>query len=114
MGQDRDEDSDAVEAILARGRLTRTPLPRGLWIAGLTVGVICATGFAVAWIRSGDQPARSRLAAPRSPAASPELPPASPAGAGFATGLVVGGAAGLVIGVALARQRRDHSSRSSP
>lgn len=104
----RDENRDEIEAILARGRRTRTPLPRWLWIAGLSVGAVCATGFAVALIRSGGPPAHPQLVAPAQAQAT------SPPGAGFATGLVVGGAAGLAIGVALARHRRDHSSRSKP
>jgi hypothetical protein len=104
----RDENRDEIAAILTRGRRTRTPLPRWLWIAGLSVGAICASGFAVALLRSGGSPAHPQLVAP-APA-----PATSPPGAGFATGLLVGGAAGLAIGVALARQRRDHSSRSMP
>jgi hypothetical protein len=115
--QPRDDRRDEIEAILARGRRTRTPLPRWLWIAGLTVGAICATGFAVALIRSGEPAAHPQLVAPSPSQAQAQAP--SPPGAGFATGVMVGGAAGVAIGLALARarrdpHRRDHSSRSMP
>lgn len=102
----RDDDTEAraraqIEAILERGRGTRKPLPRGLWIAAAVVGAICAAGFAVAMLGTaapgGAQATRS-----------------APDGAGFGTGIVVGAAGGLAIGFALARQRRDHSSRNSP
>lgn len=92
---------DEIEAIIDVGRRTRTPLPRGLWLAGSLVGAICAAGFAVMML--GDAPpARHAIDATGAP------------GAGFGTGLVVGATGGVVAGFALARQRRDHSSRRSP
>jgi hypothetical protein len=92
---------DEIQAIVEIGRRTRTPVPRSLWIAAAIVGGICTTGLAVAWLREA-APAPARVERP------------SPSGAGFSTGLAVGAAGGLVVGFALARQRRDHSSRNRP
>lgn len=96
-------DDDALEAILERGRQTRKPVPRALWIAAALVAVICATGV-VAILLGDAAPARTAV----------ERPP--PTGAGFGSGLAIGAAAGLAIGFALARagQRRAHSSRNRP
>ena len=94
----RDEE---IQAIVELGRRTRAKLPRGLWIAAAIVGVICATGLVVALLGAAG------------PAAH-QVPRPSPSGAGFGTGLAIGAAAGLAIGFALARQRRDHSSRRRP
>lgn len=92
-----------IQAILERGRRTRRPLPRLLWLAAVLVAVICATGLAIVLL---DDPAPGRGAGARPPSSS---------GAGFGSGLAIGAAAGLAIGFALARaQRRDHSSRSRP
>lgn len=102
---DRDVDRE-VDTILARGRQVRSPLPRGLWIASGLVGVTCAAAFAYAM-----------LAAPRPVHTALERRTTAPervSGPGFVAGVAVGGAAGLALGVALARQRRDHSSRRSP
>jgi hypothetical protein len=101
---------DEIQAVVEVGRRTRAPVPRGLWIAAAVVGGICIAGLAVAL----------RGEAPRPPpaAAAPPLPaPAGargPGGDGLGTGLVIGAAGGLIVGYALARQRRDHSSRSRP
>jgi hypothetical protein len=99
-------DDDALEAILERGRQTRKPVPRGLWIAAALVAVICATGVVAIVVGLGDAaPARATI----------ERPPSS--GASFGSGLAIGAAAGLAIGFALARaggQRPDHSSRKRP
>jgi hypothetical protein len=92
---------DEIKAILAIGRRTRAPVPRGLWIAAAIVGGICTTGLVVALLGE-TAPAPARIERP------------SPPGAGFGTGLAVGAAGGLVVGFALARQRRDHSSRRTP
>jgi hypothetical protein len=94
----RDEE---IQAIIARARQTRRPLPRWLWLAAAVVAAICAT--AAAAILLGDT----------APARQPS-PPERASGAGFGSGLAIGVAAGLAIGFALARQRRDHSSRSRP
>jgi hypothetical protein len=97
-------DDDALEAILERGRQTRKPVPRALWIAASLVAVICATGI-VAILLGDAAPARTAV----------ERPPSS--GASFGSGLAIGAAAGLAIGFALARaagQRPDHSSRKRP
>ena len=97
-------DDDALEAILERGRQTRKPVPRGLWIAAALVAVICATGI-VAILVGDNAPARAAV----------ERPP--PSGASFGSGLAIGAAAGQAIGFALARaagQRPDHSSRRRP
>ena len=98
---DRDDQDDQIQAILEVGRQTRKPTPRWLWITAALVGVICATGFLVAFL--GDTEAPGRPVARR----------ASP-GAGFATGLWIGAAGGVVIGFAVGRHRRDHSSRNRP
>src|SRR5262249_8507833 len=95
-----------IAAIVERGRRTRKPLPRGLWIAALIVGAVGAAGFAVTLV-SGAEPVPGRVA-------TTATSPSTRSGTEFAAGLAVGGAAGLVIGLALGRQRRDHSSRSSP
>jgi hypothetical protein len=90
-----------IDAIVEVGRRTRQGWPRSLWIAAAIVGVICATGFAVVMLadaRPTDHPVAQR----------------TEAGAGLGTGLVFGAVVGVVIGFALARQRRDHSSRNSP
>jgi hypothetical protein len=93
----RDEE---IQAIIERGRQTRRPLPGWLWLAAAVVAAICAT--AAAAILLGDTPARPAAQPPRT------------SGAGFGSGLAIGAAAGLAIGFALARQRRDHSSRKRP
>lgn len=93
---------EQIEAIAELGRRTRKPVPRGLWIAALLVGVTSATGLGIAVL--GDAP-------PPQPRHGVERQ--APSG-GFGTGLGIGAAAGLAIGFALARQRRSHSSRSRP
>lgn len=92
---------DRLAAIVEVGRQTRSVLPRWLWIVAAVVGVICATGFAVVMLSD---------AAPGRPAAEHRDAPT----AGLGTGLVFGAGLGVVIGFALGRQRRAHSSRSSP
>jgi drug/metabolite transporter (DMT)-like permease len=90
-----------IDAIVEVGRRTRQGWPRWLWIAAAIVGVICATGFAVVMLadaRPTDPPVARR----------------SDAGGGLGTGLVLGAVVGVGIGFALARQRRDHSSRNNP
>jgi hypothetical protein len=100
---DKADDKDkAIEAILEVGRRTRKPTPRWLWIAAAIVGVICATGFAVVMLGDAE------------PADPPVARRSSSGGGGLGIGLVIGAGGGVVIGFALARQRRDHSSRSRP
>jgi hypothetical protein len=91
-----------IQAIVEVGRRTRKPTPRWLWIAAGIVGVICATGFAVVMLGDAE------------PADPPVARRSSTGGGGLGIGLVIGAGGGLVIGFALARQRRDHSSRSRP
>ncbi len=93
--------ADRIDAIAEVGRRTRTAWPRWLWILAAIVGVICATGFAVVML--------SDAAPPDHPV---ERRPVAAAGLG--TGVLIGAAVGVVIGFALGRQRRDHSSRSRP
>lgn len=95
--------SAALDAILEHGRRTRKPVTRGLWIAALLVGVVCAIGFAVMVL------AEPSSAGPRAPART-----ASSGGGGLGIGLVIGACAGIVIGFAIGRQRADHSSRNNP
>lgn len=100
MGRDRE-----IQAIVEIGRRTRKPTPRWIWITATLVGVICATGFAVAML--GDREPPSHL-----PSDLVRGRPAARSGLGI--GLVIGAGAGLVIGFSIARQRRSHSSRNSP
>jgi hypothetical protein len=96
-----DEREGKIDAIIATGRRTRSAPPRWLWITAVIVGVICITGFAVVMLG----------------AAEPSVHPvarAAGSGAGFGTGLGIGAAGGVALGFALARQRRDHSSRRRP
>jgi len=92
---------DQLAAIVEVGRRTREATPRWQWIAAAIVGAVCAAGFAIAALSA---PAPVEPRADRRPVES----------AGLGTGLAIGAALGLVIGVAIGRQRRDHSSRSSP
>jgi len=48
------------------------------------------------------------------PARASQTTPRSSEHSGLGSGLVIGAAVGLVIGFSIARQRRSHSSRSSP
>jgi drug/metabolite transporter (DMT)-like permease len=99
----RDDDTEAaVASIVEAGRRMRKPTPRWLWIAALIVGTIGVAGFAIAMLSEGE-PASATHPAPRSSRSS-----------GLGSGLVIGAAVGIVIGFSIARQRRDHSSRSSP
>jgi drug/metabolite transporter (DMT)-like permease len=93
--------NDDIEAIVSVGRRTRAATPRWLWIAAAIVGVICLAGFAVVVL--GD-------AEPRRPAVERR----DVGGGGFGTGFALGACAGLLLGLSIARQRRDHSSRSRP
>lgn len=97
--------NDEIQAIVEIGRRTRAAVPRSLWIAAAIVGGICTAGLGVALL---GEPAPGRTEAQ----AAIQRP--SPSGAGWGTGLAVGAAGGLVVGFALGRHRRDHSSRSSP
>jgi hypothetical protein len=100
MGRD-----DDIAAILNSGRQNRRRAPRGLWVAALIVGAVCAAGFAIAMLAPADRTMHlpERREVERGP------------GLGF--GLVIGAAAGIAIGVfagiSLERQR-SHSSRRSP
>ena len=96
---------DEIEAILEAGRRTRRAVPRWLWLMAAVVGVICATGFGVAML--GDAEPSVHPVARRSGSGGG-------LGTDFSTGLVIGAVGGVAIGFALARQRRDHSSRRRP
>ncbi len=106
---------DEIQAIAEVGRRTRAPVPRGLWIAAAVVGATCTTGLAVALLGE-PAPAPAQTQAQAQTRAQPRAPidPPSPSGAGWGTGLAIGAAGGLVVGFALGRHRRDHSSRSRP
>ncbi|HEX7843327.1 MAG TPA: hypothetical protein VF469_37905 [Kofleriaceae bacterium] len=96
---------DPASLIAEAGRRTRQATPRWLWSTAAVIGVICATGFGVTMLGSAEpsvHPVGRRL----------ESDPGS--GTGFGTGLVLGAGGGVAIGFALARQRRDHSSRRRP
>ncbi|MBA3541975.1 MAG: hypothetical protein H0T79_20330 [Deltaproteobacteria bacterium] len=106
-GTEREEDREraAREIALAVKRLRR-PLPRGLWILALVIGLGCTIAAAVAWTSAGG-PVRERT------------PAAIDRGPRFGMGIGIGLGAGLVIGFALGRRRRSpdhptHSSTSSP
>ena len=109
MGRD-----DEIQAIVELGRRTRQPTPRWLWIAAAVVGVICVVCFAVMMLGDRDPPRQSpSKLAERRPEAGAGV--AGVAGvAGFWGGLVIGAGGGSVIGFAIGRQRRRHSSRNSP
>lgn len=96
---------DEIQAIVEIGRRTRAAVPRSLWIAAAIVGGVCAAGLGVALL-GAPAPAPGRAQA------QIDLP--APSGTGWGTGLAVGAAGGLVVGFALGRHRRDHSSRSRP
>jgi hypothetical protein len=99
----RDDDTETViESIVESGRRTRKPTPRWLWIAAILVGASAATAFVIAMLTDGE-PAGTSQTARRPPEYS-----------GLGSGFVIGAAVGLVIGFSIARQRRSHSSRSSP
>jgi hypothetical protein len=98
---------DEIQAIVEIGRRTRAPVPRSLWLAAAIVGGIGTVGLAVALL---GEPAP----APGRTQAQTEAQRPSPSGLGWGAGLAVGAAGGLVVGFALGRHRRDHSSRSRP
>ena len=104
MARDGKRD-DEIQAILEAGRRTRKAMPRWLGLAAAVVGVICATGFGVMML-GGAEPSVHPVARRSEPGGGP--------GTGFGTGLVIGAGGGVAIGFALARQRRDHSSRRRP
>lgn len=98
----RDRDIEAaISAIAERGRRTRKRPPRWQWVAAGVVGLICMIGFAAAMLGE-PVPGHRRVE------------PVPVAGAGLGVGLAIGAGAGLVIGFAIGRHRRDHSSRNSP
>ncbi|MCX5743357.1 MAG: hypothetical protein NT062_12765 [Proteobacteria bacterium] len=91
-----DPDVEArARAIADAAKQARQPLPRGLWILAILVGLACAVaaGLALQGVRTAP------LAADVRPA-----PPTARGGFGLGIGLGLG--AGLVIGFALARRRR--------
>ena len=96
---------DDIAAILETARQTRKRTPRGLWIAALIVGAVCAVGFAIVMLAPADAtaPLRARCDVDRH-------------GPGLGLGLLIGVAAGIAIGVyaGTALERQRHSSRNSP
>jgi hypothetical protein len=108
---------DDIEAIVAAGRRTRTATPRWQWVAAAIVSAICLVGFAVVVL--GER-APGRHGAPARSIAIPTAIPSCGAtiardpGSGLGIGLAIGAGLGVVIGFAIGRQRRSHSSRSSP
>jgi hypothetical protein len=124
---------DEIQAIVEIGRRTRAPVSRTLWIAAAIVGGICTAGLAVALLgEPTPEPGRAQAPAPMDPTGDSAPRPAGGAGrvptprlldslvdrsspgSGWGTGLAVGAMGGLVVGFALGRHRRDHSSRSRP
>ena len=77
--------------IVASAKAVRKPLPRGLWIAALVVGVACLVGAVLVFVL---------------PAPAPTAHPAVPAGGGFGLGLGLGVAGGVIIGFVLGRRAR--------
>jgi hypothetical protein len=101
-----DRERAAREIALAAKRL-RKPVPRGMWIVALVVGIGCTIAAAVAWTASGDAPdaTDARTTPPRR---------AIDSGPRFGMGIGIGLGAGLVIGFALGRGRRRDQPRHSP
>ena len=108
---------DEIQAIVEIGRRTRAPVPRSLWIAAAIVGGVCTAGLGVALLgEPAPAPGRAQIHAQAQGAGGRALRGidwATPSGAGWG-GLAIGAAGGLVVGFALGRHRRDHSSRSRP
>ena len=95
-------DERGVKELMQRARAARAPLPRWMWIASLVVAVVCLGGFAYAMLSTPEAPEKP-------------LPRKNdPGGSTFRFGLLFGAVGGGVIGYTIARQRRDHSSRSKP
>jgi hypothetical protein len=108
----REED---LQKIIELGRQTRKPTPRWLWIAASLIGAACATAFAIAMLGDhGSEWPASRATRLERPTPSARSPDGGTGGSGLGAGLVIGAAAGLVIGFSIARQRRSHSSRNTP
>jgi hypothetical protein len=106
---------DEIQAIVEIGRRTRAAVPRSLWMAAAVVGGICTAGLVVALLgEPAPTPGRAQADAQTQAQAQARIERPSPSGPGWATGLAVGAAGGLVVGFALGRHRRDHSSRSRP
>ncbi len=98
---------DDIQAIVEVGRRTRAPVPRSLWIAAAIVGAVGTAGLAVVLLGdAAPAPAQAQVQA--------QIERPSPSGAGPGTGLAIGAAGGLIVGFALGRHRRDHSSRKRP
>jgi hypothetical protein len=102
---------DEIQAIVEAGRRTRAPVPRSLWIAAAILGAVGTLGLALALL---GEPARAPAAQPVAQAVAQAEIERSPPGTGWGTGLAIGAAGGLIVGFALGRHRRDHSSRSRP
>jgi hypothetical protein len=105
-----------IAEIAEAGRRTRKAAPRGMWIAAVVIGGLCAIGFAIAMLAGGEpgpRVARHASVGSSSHAGVGTLTISPPLGVGLVVGLV----AGVVIGIAIGRQRsaaRDHSSRKRP
>lgn len=94
-----------IAAIAARARAGRPRVSRRTWILSLVLGGVCLVGFLLLIAANpGEATSTPEASARRSD--------------GFVRGLVVGGALGIAIGVAVARRysggASDHSSRRSP
>lgn len=92
-------DEARAAEILRAAKAQRRGSSRGLWIAALVIGAICAIGFVLLFV--GDR-------------AGATTPPRviEDHGLGFGAGVVLGVTVGIVIGYAIARQRQ--SARSTP
>jgi len=95
-------DERGVQELMKRARAARAPLPRWMWIASLAVAAVCLAGFAYAMLSTPEAPEK------------PLVRKHDPGGGTFRFSLLFGAVGGVVIGLAIGRQRRDHSSRSKP
>ena len=93
------ESERAAADLVGKVRRERPRPSRALWIVSLTLGTVLAGGFLQALRSTPDASSHS----------APQI-----GGGGFGLGLLLGGAGGFVVGWAIARQRRDHSSRKTP
>jgi drug/metabolite transporter (DMT)-like permease len=89
-----DDREQAARAIADRAKAVRNPLPRGVWVLGIAIGVAGAILALVAVTRTpGREP-------------TPRAPAPAESRSGFGLGIGIGLGAGIVVGFAIGRGRR--------